>query len=81
MSGPNDQRKLEEIRMLKALARTPRLGPRIRDAAKEEISARTAKDEQPWDKLVNVSKYNWQRRIAKTDPISQAQNSAEPSTN
>jgi hypothetical protein len=65
MTGPDDQRQLD---LLRRLGQIPWFGGKMRDAINEEISARTAKDEQPWDKLVNVSKYNWQRRIAKTDP-------------
>jgi DNA polymerase III alpha subunit len=65
MTGSEDQRQLD---LLRRLGQIRWFGSKIRDAVNEEISARTAKDEQPWDKLVNVSKYNWQRRIAKTDP-------------
>jgi hypothetical protein len=82
MAGDQQDLELKRIRMLREFAKVPWLGPNIRGAINEEISIRKAnraalrsakdpgkrKDEQPWDKLVSVSKYNWQRRIAKTDP-------------
>jgi len=57
---------LPDEELYRAIQRMPKLAPNVRDAISEHIEVHFS---EGGDKRLKVSKSNWRRRIAKTDPM------------